>query len=252
MHIKAVRTYPLVAPKDSLYEAIKKSSLSLREGDIVAISSKVVSIDEGRTLPIGSIEKEELIRREADWYRKAPRTSRWKSRFTITQGGMASGAGIDESNGNGYYILYPKNSFKSARRLRAWLKKQYGIRELAVIITDSTSVPLRRGALGFALSWDGIDPLRDYRGTTDLFGRTIRVEMANLIDALAASAVLEMGEGDECTPLAVLRGAKNISLKNRPSKGDQLIVEPENDAFAPLFFDKKWKRGPGEPKRART
>ena len=245
MQIIGIQTRALVAPQDSLLDALKKSKLSLKEGDIVAISSKVVSIDEGRTLPLDAIEKEKLIEREADWYLKAPKTSRYRTRYTINQGAMAGSAGIDESNGSDHYVLYPTDPFKSAKRMRAWLQKEYGIQELAVIITDSMSLPLRRGAIGFALSWDGIDPLRDYRGTKDIFGRIIRVEMANLIDALAAAAVLEMGEGAERIPVAVIRGVKNIPLKNRSRNAKaQLIVEPEDDVFAPFFFHKsfKWKR----------
>lgn len=247
MQITAIKTRPLHAPQDSLLEAIKKSKLSLKDGDIVAISSKVVSIDEGRTVAIDQIpDKEKLIEQEADWYLKAPKASRYRRRFTINAGAMAGSAGIDESNGDGYYVLYPTDPFKSAKKLRAALMKEYGVTELAVIITDSMSMPLRRGAIGFALSWDGIDPLRDYRGTPDIFGRLIKVELANLIDALAAAAVFSMGEGAECTPIALIRGAENISFKNRSSRNKaQLIVEPEDDVFAPFLFHKsfKWKRG---------
>jgi F420-0:gamma-glutamyl ligase len=156
---------------------------------------------------------------------------------------MAGSSGIDESNGNEHYVLYPEDPFRSARQLRLRLRKTYGIDRLAVIITDSASLPLRRGAIGFALAWDGIDPLRDYRGTEDIFGREIRVEMANLIDSLAAAAVLEMGEGNEQTPVAVIRGAKHISYKNRSPKKEPLIVPPEDDIFAPLIWRKGWKKG---------
>lgn len=156
-------------------------------------------------------------------------------------------SGIDESNGSGHYVLYPKDPKASARRLRLWLMKTYKVKSLAVIITDSMSLPLRRGAVGFALAWDGIDPLRDYRGTKDIFGRTIQIEIANLIDSLAAAAVLEMGEGNEQTPIAIVQGAKNIVLKNRSKKDDQLVISPQDDIFAPLLWSKKWKRG-GENK----
>jgi F420-0:gamma-glutamyl ligase len=106
MHITGVQTRSLIAPQDSLTEAIKQSKLSLKNGDIIAISSKVVSIDEGRTIPIESIpDKEKLIEQEADYYLKAPKTSRYRQRFTISKGGMAGSAGIDESNGSGHYIL---------------------------------------------------------------------------------------------------------------------------------------------------
>ena len=232
----------LVAPLDSLEDAMRESKLSLREGDIVAISSKVVSIHEGRCVPIGSVDKELLQKQESDWFMK-PKVSRWRRMFTIAKGALVGSSGIDESNGSGHYILYPSDPFKSARKLRAWLMEEYGIEKLAVIITDSTSIPLRRGAIGFALSWDGIDPLRDYRGQKDIFGRTIEIEMANLIDSLAASAVLEMGEGDEQTPVAVIRDAKNILFENRGADKDQLIVEPEDDLFAPLIWSDEWQKG---------
>jgi F420-0:gamma-glutamyl ligase len=243
MQITAYRLRPLVPPQDSLTDALSESKLTLKDGDILAISSKVVSIDEGRTVPMQGIDKEALVKSESDWYWSAGELSRYRRIFTIAKGFMIGSAGIDESNGAEHYILYPKDPFKSAKRLRTKLMKKYGLKSLAVIITDSSSNPLRRGAIGIALSWDGIDPLRDYRGTKDIFGRTITIEMANLIDSLAAAAVLEMGEGNEQTPVAVIRGAKNISLKNRAKNKDQLIVEPEDDIFAPLFWNGTWKKG---------
>ncbi len=247
MHVIAYKLRKMLPPKDDLLTAIKESKLSLKEGDIVCISSKVVSIGEGRCVPIEGADKEKLMQSEADWYFKAPKSSRWRRYFTIARGTMAGSAGIDESNGSEHYILYPVDVFASARRLRKQLMKMYGIQELAVIITDSTSLVMRRGAVGVALSWDGIDPLRDYRGTADIFGRLIRVEMANVIDALAITAVLAMGEGSEQTPIAVIRGAQNISFKNRSNrKGvDQLMVAPDDDVFAPFFWKGGWKKGGG-------
>lgn len=242
MQVTAYRLRALKAPKDSLKEAILESSIKPREGDIIAISSKVVSIGEGRCVPIGSVGKEELVKREADWYLK-PKTSKWRRIFTISRGALIGSSGIDESNGSGHYVLFPEDPFKSARELRTWLCRAYGIRKLGVIITDSTSLPLRRGAVGFALSWDGIDPLRDYRGTKDLFGRTIEIEMANLIDSLAAAAVFEMGEGSEQTPIGIIRDAKNVVLKNRSKEKDQLIVDPEDDLFEPILWRGGWEKG---------
>jgi len=243
MIVKAHRLRPLLPPQDSLKDAFSKSDLSLKDGDILVISSKVVSIDEGMCTLISNTDKNTLIKQEADWFYNAPKTSKWRHLFTITKGAMSGSAGIDESNGNKHYVLYPKDPFKSAKRLRHLLMKMYRVKQLAVVITDSTSIPLRRGAIGFALAWDGIDPLRDYRGTLDIFGRKIQYEMANLIDAIAAAAVLEMGEGDECLPVVIIRDLKNIVFKNRSSSKEGLIVEPENDVFAPLFWRKGWKKG---------
>lgn len=243
MKVTAYKLRKLLPPQDDLREAILASRISIKEGDVVAISSKVVSIAEGRCVPIVEIDKEELIKQEADWYLKAPESSRYRRHFTIAKGAMVGSAGIDESNGSDHYILYPQDPFKSARQLRTWIQKTYDVKEVAAVITDSTSSMLRRGAMGFALAWDGIDPLRDYRGTKDLFDRTIVIEMANIVDALAASAVLAMGEGNEQTPIAVIRDVPSISFQNRASAKDQLVVAPEDDVFAPLFWNGKWKKG---------
>jgi len=242
MHLHPYRLRVLTPPKDNLRAAIRASKLALHEGDIVAISSKVISIGEGSCAPIAGRDKKELIIKEAQWYRYMPRAPH-KKLFTIARGVITGSSGIDESNGNGHYIFYPKNPFKSARQLRLWLQKTYGVKQIAVIITDSKSDLLRRGAVSFALSWDGIDPLRDYRGKPDLFGRPIRIEMANLIDALAASAGLHMGEVAEQTPLVVLRNVPNIVFKNRSPKRDWLMVRPDEDMFAPVLFRPRWKRG---------
>jgi coenzyme F420-0:L-glutamate ligase len=244
MQLYSYKLRLLTPPKDDLREAIYATKLTLKDGDIVAISSKVVSIGEGACVPMDQIEKKVLIEREADWHRSV-RRFKHKHLFTIARGALVGASGIDESNGNGYYILYPEDPFKSARSLRAWLCKTYGVKKLAIIITDSKSDFLRRGATGFALAWDGIDPLRDYRGTEDLFGRKIVFEMANLIDSLAAAANLLMGETTERIPLVVIRDAPNISFKNRSSKTDQLYVNPEDDLFAPILFRPRWKKGGG-------
>lgn len=244
MHLYPYKLSVLTPPKDDLKKAILASKLSLKEGDIVAISSKVVAIGEGACVLMDGIDKKVLIKRQADWYRTV-RNSRHVPLFTIARGAIVGAAGIDESNGNKHYILYPRDVFKSARSLRSWLSKQYGVKKLAVIITDSKSDFLRRGATGFALAWDGIDPLRDYRGTKDLFGRRINFETANLIDALAAAANLHMGETKERTPLVVIRDAPNVVFKNRPSNLDQLLVEPDDDVFAPILFRPRWKKGGG-------
>ena len=251
MQVTAYKLRKLVPPQDDFKKAILETSLSLKEGDVFVIASKIISIAESRTISItekNSTEaaKEKLLKLESDWYIQAPKSSRWHRYYTIARGVLIGSAGIDESNGEGHYILYPKDPFKSARTLRTWLMKSYGIKNLGVIISDSASTPLRYGAIGIALAWDGFDPLRDYKKTKDLFGREITFEMANLVDALAASAVLEMGEGSEMTPIAVIRDANNIVFKNRsPRAKEQLIVDPKDDVYAGLFWGKKWKKGEG-------
>lgn len=235
MELIPIRTPKLRAPKDDLLAALPK--LSLKEGDIVAISSKVISINEGRTVPIEGTDKEKLVEQEAEYLIRFPR-NKHKRLFTLNKGSLASSAGIDQSNGNGYYILYPRDPFKSAKRLRAYLTKEYQLKKLGVLVTDSTSMPLRRGAIGFALAWYGFVPLKDYRTKPDLFGRPFRGEVANIADSLGAAAGVVMGEGNEGTPVVVIRGA-NVEFGNRKPK-EPLITAPKDDIYAPLFTG--WKK----------
>ncbi len=242
MEILPIRVRPLRAPQDDIRTAFAASRLKLKDGDIVAVSSKVVSISEGRTVLVEGTDKEKLVENEADWFIRTD-SSKYRRRFTIAKGAMAGSAGIDQSNGNGYYVLYPTHPFVSAKRLRAWLIKTYGVKKIGVIITDSTSIPMRRGAIGFALSWDGFVPLRDYRNKKDIFGREFKVEVANIADGLAAAAVVSMGEGDEQTPVAVIRGA-TVEWGNRKTKEPLITAAPKDDMFAPLLFmSKGWRRG---------
>lgn len=242
MQVFAYKLRPLLPPRDNLHAALRAAHLKIRDGDVVAVASKVVSIHEGRSLPSNSIDKQTLIKREADYWFTASK-SKYRRIFTIAGGALVGSAGIDESNGNGHYILYPKDPAKSARQLRAWLKKEFKIKKLGVVIVDSTSIPLRRGAIGFALAWSGFAPLKDYRATPDLFGRPFEFEMANIADSLAAAANLAMGEGREQTPLVIVRAAPVTFTKtDKEPKGEALAVPPADDLFAPLFWTgKKWK-----------
>ena len=245
MEILPIKLRALMPPKDDLLAALRVSKLKLKDGDVLAISSKVVSIDEGRCVSASSTTKEVLIKKEAQLYTSPRHTERWGYLFTITHGILGGSAGIDLSNGNEHFILWPKDPAASAERLRKSLMKAYKVKKLGVVITDSTSRPLRRGAMGMALSWAGFEPLYDYRGEKDIFGRAIKVEQANLVDGLAAAAVLMMGEGSEQTPIALMRDVPEKVWKGRKTKmgWSKFIVPLKDDLFAPFFNTAKWKRG---------
>lgn len=245
MQVTAIKLKALVPPKDSLLTKIKASKLRLKDGDILAISSKVVSIDEGRCVPADTTTKEKLIQQEAEYILIPKERPRWGYNFTITQGALVGSAGIDQSNGNGHFILWPQDPMRSAARLRKALMREYAIKKLGVVITDSTSRPMRRGASGFALAWAGFNPLYDYRGSKDIFGRAFKVEQANIPDSLAAAAVLAMGEGNEQTPIVRMRDVPATVWNAKPiPKGEQPYVVPlNNDLFAPFLKNAKWKKG---------
>lgn len=244
MQIIPVKIGVMVPPKDDLFARVKKSKLALREGDVVIVASKVVSIHEGNTVAKNTTSREKLAIEDADLYLPRATAGKWRRLFTMRGGVFIGGSGIDESNGDGHYILWPKNPMKSAARLLAFFKKEYMVKKLGLIIADSRSLILRRGAVGFALGWAGVSPVYDYRGKPDLFGRPIHAEVANLIDSLASAAVFVMGECAEQTPIAVIRGAERAFIPvSRRSRKEPFIVPLKDDVHAALWKNLKWKKG---------
>ncbi len=204
----------------------------------------MVAIDEGRCIKKNeSGGREALAKREADAF--IERTESTGGRTLITRMGSAlvGFSGVDPLGE--YYVLWPSEPQKSAERLLLWLKKHYSISHLGLIITDSHSVPLRRGVVGFAIAWAGFLPLVDSGKTEDFFGGITTGTTINLPDALAAAANLVMGEGNEQTPLAIIRGVPHLKnpLTPRPGKEGSFEVLPEEDIYAPLFSHAPWKRG---------
>lgn len=213
------------------------------ENGILAITSKIIALCEGRTLPL-TLDKETLLQKEADYF--LPKRFRQHGTCTITHHAFIGSAGIDESNASGSYVLLPKNVRKNAIDIRHYLEKRFGCKKVGVIITDSHSTPMRRGASGIALAYSGFVGLKDYRNTPDLFGRNLTMEQANVVDALAASAVLVMGEGNEQTPLVIIEDLPNITFDPQaPTKKElqEFFVDLEDDIFSPLFNMKRLKHG---------
>ncbi len=238
MIVDSFKTDTLEPPQDDLLSKIKSSALSLRDGDCVAVSSKVVAIWQGRCVP-RTTDKEALIKKEADLYLDEP--MKHGVIHTIKNGVMIPNAGIDPLGE--WYVLLPQNPQKTAEELLEWLKKEYGVSDLKLVITDSRSVFLRQGAVGIAIAWAGFNPLYDNRNRTDLLGAKTGGTQTNLPDSLAAAATLAMGEANEQTPLAVIRGVSYLS-ESKPSP-DRFELTPAEDLFAPLLQSKSWRKGGG-------
>lgn len=230
-----VKTRFMLPPRDNLFALLDESLPRLRESDIVAITSKVVSIHQGRCIPEQDVpSRDALIMREAERYVPRRRVPHRYSILTIKAHTLIPSSGIDQSNANGHYILWPRHPMRAAREIRAHLAKKFRVRNLGIIITDSHSTLLRRGIMGVAIGFSGIAPLKDYRGTKDIFGRIMRVSIANVADALAACGVLAMGEGNERTPLVVIRGAKGITFTKK-DHARSFFVDQREDIYAPLL-----------------
>ena len=238
----------MLPPKDDLLEVLDQSIEQLEENSILALSSKVVSIWQGRCIKMSEYpNKDELIREEADLYLPRDFAPNGWVMHTIKDGQLIPTAGIDLSNANGYYILWPKDPMQAAKEIRNYLKKKFNLKNIGVIITDSHSVPLHRGVVGIALGFAGFVPIKDYRGKKDIFGREFRVEMANLADMLSCGAVLVMGEGPEQTPLACVSDILFIKFsenyKEEETSDSSFIVPIDEDLFGPFIKSAPWKKG---------
>lgn len=239
MTVRAIKTRKFLPPKDDLRDLLS-SIKSLEENCVVAVSSKVVAIAEGRCIPIGGISKDALAIQEADKYIPREMSPGGWVLHTVKNNMLIASSGVDESNGAGFYILWPKDPQKAAKKIWQFLSKKFKVKNLGVVITDSRLVPLRRGVVGLALGYFGFVPLRDYRGKKDLFGREFKMETSNLPDSLATAAVLEMGEGAEQTPLAIISDIPYVKF----GKTFQSIkIAEKEDMFYPLLSAVKWKRG---------
>jgi dihydrofolate synthase / folylpolyglutamate synthase len=249
MHIMPIKTRILKPPKDNLFSALQDSLGKVPERSIIAVTSKVVSIGEGRCVAMESIEKDDLIKQEAEWYLPRMHVPGAFITHTIKHGMVVGSAGIDASNANGYYILWPKDPHASARLIHEWLTKTYGVSDVGVIITDSHSTPSHRGVVGIALGHYGFLPLRDYRGHDDIFGRPLSVTMANIPDGLAAAAVAVMGEGAETTPIALITDIPHVLFSDEQAKKEDVCPSFEvpfaEDTFAPFFKNIPWEKGGG-------
>lgn len=243
MQFLPIKTRVLHPPQDNLYPLLDKDLPPLREKDVVLVTSKILSIHQGRCVKIEpQTDKDALIYKEAEAF--IPRQKNPHNvLLTIKNNTLIPTAGIDESNAKGYYILWPRDINKAAREICGYLKRKHLVRKLAIIITDSHTMPLRRGVTSIAIGFYGLQPLKDYRGKKDIFGRELQITQTNIVDALAAVSGLLMGEGKERTPITIIRGAPWVQFTNRDTYSD-FIIPREEDIYAPLLrvFDQKRKR----------
>ena len=159
---------------------------------------------------------------------------------------MFVNAGIDESNADNQYSLWPKDPQKSVNAVWEFLRRHYRVKQVGVIMSDSKSFPLNWGVVGHGIAHCGFKALKSYIGKSDLFGRIMKMEQVNLTQSIAAAAVLEMGEGNEQTPMAIVSDIKNIVFQDRRptlQELNSLKNNLEDDAYAPIFLRANWKKG---------
>lgn len=228
MKIQAIKTR-IFKEGDDLIKFIIKEIPKISDGDILVITSKIVSLGEKRTaLYTNEKDLEKIIKRESQFAIKTKYV--W---LTIKDNMVLASAGIDKSNADGKLILLPKDSYNSAKMIRKDLIKHFKIKNLGIIISDSRMLPFRAGIFGVAVGYAGFKGIRLYVGEKDLFGRKLQFSRTDVADSLATSAVVLMGEGSECQPLAIIKDAPVIYTDKLNRK--ELNIDIKEDMYQPLF-----------------
>jgi coenzyme F420-0:L-glutamate ligase / coenzyme F420-1:gamma-L-glutamate ligase len=198
-----------------------ESGPGLRDGDILVVTSKIISKAEGRVV---EASREDAI--EAETVRVVAQ----RGATTISQtrhGFVLAAAGVDASNtAPGTVVLLPVDPDESARRLRKALRARFGL-TVGVIVTDTMGRPWRAGQTDTAIGAAGVLPARDHRGEFDAFGNTLEVTVAAVADEIAAAADLVKGKALQI-PVAVVRGLAALGTES-DGPGARALVRPASE-----------------------
>ncbi len=228
MKITSVKT-ALFKPRENLVAFITAHIPTVEENAVLAVASKLLALWKGEIVPYqNSAQKDELIKRESDFALKT--SLAW---LTVKEGMVMTNAGIDESNANGKLLLLPPDCYALAATLRAELCEAWHVKNLGLVVTDSMILPFRTGVIAGAVAYAGFKGVRDERGKPDLFGKKLEVTFVNVADTLASAAALEMGEGREQRPLALITGAPAEFVDSVPQK--EIKYPMKDDLYTPLF-----------------
>lgn len=237
-----------IRPKEDLntiiLETLQTYTPDQLESSVLVVTSKIVSLSENAVVPIDKVDKHSLVREQAERY-TLPTSSEYGVMLTIKDSILAVNAGIDESNVEDVYVLLPQDSFASAEQIWHSVCDHFSLKQFGVVITDSTSFPLKWGVVGRCLAHCGFKQLKDLRGQPDIFGRELVMTQMNIAEGVAAAAVLEMGEGASQTPLCLVKEVTHIEFQDRPptkQELDSLKIAVEDDVYAPLLDSKLWKK----------
>ena len=224
LSVVPVTGLPEITAGSDLAALIADAAPDLRDGDILVVTSKIVSKAEGRVV---ATSREQAI--EAETARVVAR----RGATTIAQtrhGLVLAAAGVDESNtAPGTVVLLPEDPDESARRLRKALHARTG-RSIGVVITDTMGRPWRAGQTDNAIGAAGVRPVRDYRGEADTFGNILEVTVAAVADEIAAAADLVKGKS-RGVPVAVVRGLDGLVTEQDGPGARELIRPAEEDMF---------------------
>ena len=248
IEIIGIKGIPEIKYKDDLARIIVSKSIEqgtpIQENDIIIITQKIVSKSEGQIKNLINIKPSEYSIKLASKINKDPRLIELiinesksiirideKRSILITetkQGFICANAGIDNSNipGSNNVSLLPKDPDKSANLLKDRIKKKTG-KNIAVIISDTFGRPFRLGQTDVAIGIAGIEPILDYSGKPDTFGKIMQVTAIAVADEICSASELVMGKVQKC-PIAIVR---NYNFSFSDVKIQKLLRSEHDDLF---------------------
>ena len=228
IEIWPVEGLPEIAHDDDLAAMLAEPlrSMGARDGDVVAVTQKIVSKAEGRVVPDGGDGRSVWVTRETR------RVVARRGDLIIAEthhGFVCANAGVDASNvEEGFVSLLPVDPDASAEALRASLAQRLGLSRLGVVITDTFGRPWRNGLVNVAIGCAGLPAIIDLRGSADHHGRALEVTVVALADEVAAASGLVMGKSAR-VPVALIRGVDLTA--GAPGRAVDLIRAPDEDLF---------------------
>jgi len=234
---------------DEIANTLSKNKISLKNGDVIVISSKYISNSQGRIIDTTNISTSKQSIQISEKFKIKPKFAEIVLResdkifggvsgFVITSSDsvLAPNAGIDRSNSDGTkLILYPENPYQVAENLKRKIFFEYNI-YVGVIIVDSRLMPARVGTVGIAIACAGFEPVNDLRGKQDLDGNPLKVTFQATADNLASIANHKMGEGSESQPIAIIKDSE-CSLTSRNISYKEMAISHEQCVYVRGFSD---------------
>ncbi|HEV2192480.1 MAG TPA: coenzyme F420-0:L-glutamate ligase [Nitrosopumilaceae archaeon] len=232
-----------IEQNDDISELILSSTSKpeIKDNDILIVTQKIISKQEGRTVQLSTITPSLVAMGIGSEYGKDPqvvqkildeskRIVRLSDGIIISEtihGFVCANAGVDESNiKHGYVTLLPKDANMSAQKLRESIKKKTG-KNVAVIISDTFGRPFRMGQTNCAIGLAGISAIADYVGTKDTFGRVLHVTEIAIVDEICSASELVMGKSLN-TPITIVR---NYKFSDSKSDMNDLLRPKDEDLF---------------------
>ena len=238
-----VRISADIMPGDELDVVILEAAgQKIQNGDVLVVAHKIVSKAEGRIVSLADVKPSSKAVKMAKEHGKDPRIMELILNESVqilrAEGGIivsetkhglvCANAGVDQSNIKGdSAVLLPVDPDESASRLKDAVKKKAD-KDIAVVITDTFGRPFREGQTNVAIGVAGFNPIKSYVGSTDMYGRKLKVSEIAVADEIASAAELVMGKS-EGVPVAIIRGYR-LEKSGTPS-AKSLQRSKERDLF---------------------